>query len=155
NGVDFWSEEPGSGRIRETARRVILEGPVLGRLWTRNEWRAPDDRKVCEDERTVTFHHTKAVRIIDFEIDVRATDGPVTFGDTKEGSFGLRVASSMDVTRQTGGRITNAQGLTDEKAWGQPSPWVDYVGPVRNKIVGIAILNHPKSFRYPTTWHVR
>ena len=23
------------------------------------------------------------------------------------------------------------------------------------KTVGVAVLNHPKSFRYPTTWHVR
>jgi hypothetical protein len=26
---------------------------------------------------------------------------------------------------------------------------------VDGKTVGIAILNHPSSFRYPTTWHVR
>jgi hypothetical protein len=45
--------------------------------------------------------------------------------------------------------------LTDTKAWGKASPWVDYTGPVQGKTVGIAILNHPRSFRYPTTWHVR
>jgi hypothetical protein len=61
----------------------------------------------------------------------------------------------MDVTKKKGGKITNAEGLTDEKAWGKSSPWVDYVGPVKDKIVGIAMINHPKSFRYPTTWHVR
>jgi hypothetical protein len=69
--------------------------------------------------------------------------------------FGIRVASSMDVTKKLGGRISNAEGLTDEKAWGRASPWVDYAGPVFGKTVGIAILNHPSSFRYPTTWHVR
>jgi hypothetical protein len=45
--------------------------------------------------------------------------------------------------------------LNDEAAWGKPSPWVDYVGPLKGKTVGVAILNHPDSFRYPTTWHVR
>ncbi len=155
NGVDFWSEGPGTGKIREIDRKIVVEGPVLGRLWTRNEWIAPGDRKFCEDRRTVTFYRTRGARIIDFEIQVDATDSPVTFGDTKEGMFGLRVASSMDVKRKTGGRITNAEGLTDLKAWGQPSPWVDYVGPVAGKTVGIAILNHPRSFRFPTTWHVR
>ena len=69
--------------------------------------------------------------------------------------FGLRVASSMDVNKKHGGRITNAEGLTDDRAWGKASPWVDYTGPVEGKTVGIAILNHPRSFRYPTTWHVR
>ena len=57
--------------------------------------------------------------------------------------------------KKKGGKITNAEGLTDGPAWGQPSPWVDYVGPVNGKTLGIAILNHPSSFRYPTTWHVR
>jgi hypothetical protein len=37
---------------------------------------------------------------------------------------------------------------------------VDYTGPVKHasgkeEILGIAILNHPSSFRFPTYWHVR
>jgi len=155
NGVDFWGEEQKSGKIRETDRSLIVEGPVLGRLGTKDDWTAPDGRRVCRDERVATFYRTKNTRVFDFEIKIHATDGPVTFHDTKEGMFGLRVASSMDVTRKTGGKITNAGGLTDEKAWGQASPWVDYVGPVNDKTVGIAVFNHPGSFRYPTTWHVR
>ena len=133
NAVDFWSEEKTDSTIREIERKIIVAGPVLGRLWTRNAWLAPGDRKVCEDERTVTFYRTKGPRVIDFEITIHATDGPLTFGDTKEGMFGLRVASSMDVNRKAGGRITNAEGLTDLKAWGQASPWVDYVGPGRGQ----------------------
>jgi hypothetical protein len=155
NEVDFWSEGKNAGTIRETERQEIVEGPVLARLWTRNQWRAPDDRKICEDRRTITFYRTRASRIIDFEIEVDATNGDLTFHDTKEGMFGLRVASSMDVKKKAGGRITNAEGLTDLKAWGQASPWVDYVGLVQGQTVGVAILNHPHSFRYPTTWHVR
>lgn len=163
NGIDFWAEDrPGTppekrtkGTIRETERRAVVDGPVLARLRTRDDWLAPDGSRVCQDRRTVTFYHTQAVRIIDFEIDIRASDGPLTFGDTKEGMFGLRVASSMDVKRKKGGKITNAEGLTDDPAWGKASPWVDYVGPVKGQTVGIAILNHPGSFRFPTTWHVR
>jgi hypothetical protein len=167
DGIDFWSEPTKdgpdkTGKIRETARTLVTQGPVLGRLRTNDDWRAPDGRKVCDDERVVTFYRTKDHRIIDFDVVLHAGTGPVTFGDTKEGMFGLRVASSMDVVKGSGrrarrgqGRITNAEGLTDEKAWGQASPWVDYVGPVKGQTVGIAILNHPESFRYPTTWHVR
>ena len=69
--------------------------------------------------------------------------------------FGVRVASSMDVDKKKGGKITNAEGLSDDQAWGKPSPWVDYTGPVEGETLGIAILNHPESFRHPTTWHVR
>jgi hypothetical protein len=155
NGVDFWSESREAGTIREIERSVIAQGPVLARLWTKNEWLAPSGKKVCTDERTVTFYRTTSSRILDFGFVIRADSGPVIFGETKEGMFGLRVASSMDVTRKTGGKITNSEGLTDESAWGQAASWVDYVGPVGGKTVGIAILNHPGSFRYPTNWHVR
>ena len=79
----------------------------------------------------------------------------VTFGDTKEGSFGLRIAESMRVDRKTGGKIITSEGLEDDKAWGKPAAWVDYYGPVQGETLGIAILNHPSSFRYPTHWHVR
>ena len=155
NGIDFWSEAKGHGTIKETGRLTVIEGPALGRIRTTDDWVAPDGQAVCSDERVVTFLDTKQGRVLDFEITIKANHGPVTFGDTKEGMFGLRVASSMDAKPPTLGKITNAEGLTNDDTWGKPSPWVDYVGPVDGKTVGIAILNHPKSFRYPTTWHVR
>jgi Methane oxygenase PmoA len=155
NGIDFWSEGRRTGTIHESGRTIVPEGPVLGRLETRDEWLGPDQRRICTDVRTVTFYRTSGSRVIDFDFTIHASDGPVEFRDTKEGMFGLRVASSMDVSRKTGGKITNAEGLTDDKAWGQSSAWVDYVGPVKGKTVGIAVLNHPDSFRYPTSWHVR
>ncbi len=155
SGIDFWSEENDSGKIEETGRTLVVEGPVMARMVTQNEWRAPGGRSVCQDERVMTFYRLYDVRMIDFDIKIKASSGPVEFRDTKEGMFGIRVASSMSVDKKTGGRITNAEGLTDAKAWGQASPWVDYTGPVNNKTVGIAVLNHPSSFRYPTTWHVR
>jgi hypothetical protein len=155
NGVDFWSEGPSFGKIRQSELHEIVAGPVLGRIRTRNDWISQDGRTVCDDERVVTFYRSEPARVVDFEITLRASSGPVTFRDTKEGTFGLRVASSMDVDKHTGGRITNADGLHDERAWGQASAWVDYVGPLDGKVVGIAVLNHPTSFRFPTTWHVR
>jgi hypothetical protein len=155
NGVDFWAETKGHGSIVETSRKVVDGSPAVGIIKTTDDWLGPDGKVVCSDERTVTFYDTHKARILDFAITIKATNGPVTFGDTKEGMFGVRVASSMDVDAKKGGKITNAEGLTDAAAWGKPSPWVDYVGPVENETVGIAILNGPSSFRHPTTWHVR
>ena len=161
NGFDFWASDPlnkpkrNDGTIRETSRSIVAAGPVLGVLKTTDDWLGPDGKVVCQDERTVRAYATAAIRVLDFDITLKATAGPVTFGDTKEGMFGLRVASSMDVKNKKGGKITNAEGITDEAAWGKASPWVDYTGPVEGKTVGVAILNHPDSFRFPTTWHVR
>ena len=155
NGVDFWSEGKGHGSIQETTRKTEVGGSAIGLIRTTDDWLTAEGKKVCDDERVVRFFNTGTTRIIDFDITLHASHGDLTFGDTKEGMFGLRVASSMDVTRKKGGKITNAEGLTDDKAWGKPSPWVDYTGPVEGQTVGIAVLNHPSSFRYPTTWHVR
>ena len=155
NKVDFWSEMPNHGRIVETGRPTVSQGVAVGVIRTTDDWIGPDGKKVCEDERVFRIFATKKARVLDFDVTLKATVGPVTFGDTKEGMFGLRVASSMDVTAKKGGTILNAEGISDTKAWGKPSPWVDYTGPVDGKTVGVAILNHPSSFRYPTTWHVR
>ena len=163
NGFDFWASDPLNkpnpklppGSIRETARSVAGSGGPVGLLRTSDDWLGPDGKSVCSDERVVTFYDTAEGRVFDFDVLVKATAGPVTFGDTKEGMFGFRVASSMDVNKKKGGKITNAEGLTDDAAWGKASRWVDYTGPVAGQTVGIAVLNHPDSFRFPTTWHVR
>lgn len=155
NGIDFWSEMKNHGSIKETSRKLVTSGPVLASIVTTDDWLGPDGTKVCEDTRTVRFYNVAATRVLDFDIEVRASEGPVVFGDTKEGMFGIRVPTSMDVTSKKGGKITNAEGLNDEAAWGKASPWVDYTGPVEGKTLGIAILNHPESFRHATTWHVR
>ena len=162
NGFDFWASDPLNkpsakfGTIRETACEVVADNPLLARIRTRNDWLGPDGRRVCRDERVVRFYGAvDGVRLVDFDVVVTASDGPVVFGETKEGSFGLRLASSLDVKRGQGGRILNAEGLTDGAAWGQASPWVDYSGPLGGKAFGVTILNHPSSFRFPTTWHVR
>ncbi len=154
NGIDFWSELKGHGSIVETSFKSVST-PTLATIATTDDWLGPDGKLVLKDERTTRFTATADERIVDFDITLKATDGPVVFGDTKEGMFGVRVATSMDVLSKKGGKITTSEGLTDDKAWGKPAGWVDYTGPVDNETVGIAILNHPSSFRYPTTWHVR
>ncbi len=155
NDVDFWSESGKNGTIKHREFTKVEGGPTAT-ISAVNDWLAPDGKKVLEDARTVTFRTGEAgARIIDFDITLKATEGPVTFGDTKEGSFGVRVPTTMDVLSKKGGKIVNSEGLADDAAWGKPARWVDYHGPVDDAVEGIAILNHPKSFRYPTTWHVR
>jgi hypothetical protein len=154
NGHSFWHEAKESPQI-EHREFVKIESGQQGVIVTRNDWLAPDGTKVCEDERTLTFGVDGEMTWIDFDITLKASDGDVKFGDTKEGSFGVRVAGSMKLTANLGGKIVNSAGQTDGGAWGKQAPWVDYHGPVDGETVGIAILNHPSSFRFPTYWHVR
>lgn len=154
NGVNFWTEQAGGGTIKHLEFTKLAGGkPAV--IATRNAWLAATGRKVCEDRRTLRFDADGNARWIDFDIEITATDGPVTFGDTKEGAFGLRVAESLSVDAHRGGKIVNDRGQVDAAAWGQPAAWVDYQGPVDGQTVGIALMNHPTSFRYPTRWHVR
>jgi len=155
NGIDFWAETAKQqGKQKQTAL-VKAEGGKVGTIVTKNDWRGPDDKTLLSDVRTVRFGGDKETRWIDFDVVVTAVGDEVTFGDTKEGSFGLRVAESMRVDKKTGGKIISSEGMENDKAWGKPAPWVDYHGPVQGETLGIAILNHPSSFRYPTHWHVR
>jgi hypothetical protein len=144
NGIDFWAETAKvQGRI-EHKELVKAEGGKTGTIVTRSEWVGPDGGKHLSDEQTIRFGADEASRWID--CDIRLT-------------FGLRIPGTMEVDRnmggKMGGRIITSEGLTDKDAWGKPASWVDYHGPVQGEILGIAILNHPSSFRYPNGWHVR
>jgi hypothetical protein len=156
NGIDFWAEtaKERQGSIVHKDLVKASGGPV-GTIVTRNDWLGPDGTQVLTDERTLRFAADTLTRTIDFDIVLTAAAGEVRFGDTKEGSFGLRIAESMRTDRKPPGKIITSEGLEDEKAWGKPASWVDYHGPVQGEHLGIAILNHPSSFRYPTGWHVR
>ncbi len=155
NGVDFWGE---TAKVQGTIQHKELYSAIGGKtatIATRNEWLGPDGKLICQDEPTLKFGASADARWIDFATKVTAVADEVTFGDTKEGAFGVRVAETMKEEAKLGGKIVTSEGLTDKDAWGKPAKWVDYYGPVGGKTVGIAIFDHPKSFRHPTTWHVR
>jgi hypothetical protein len=154
NGISVWHEGDGTGEIvhKEFVKVEAGDNPVIV---TRNDWLGPDGKKLCEDVRTHTFGVDGESVWIDFDATVKASTSPVTFGDTKEGCFGVRVAGTMKVDAKQGGKIVNSEGHADREAWGKQAAWCDYHGPVKGNVVGVAIMNHPESFRFPTYWHVR
>ena len=171
NDANFWSDNRNDRRDGSRAHvkhREFVEVENDGstaRIVARNDW-MKGDKKLFEDERVVVAGtRENGDRWIDFTITIKATAGDVTFADTKEGTFAVRVADSMRLEAKNGGRIENSEGRVDDDAWGLPAKWVDYTGPVeavagvsdpgRKEIVGIAIMSHPESFRPNTRWHVR
>jgi hypothetical protein len=156
NGADNWSEEPGHGRTLHDRFGEIRSGAVSGSFSSRSTWMGPDAAPLLTQRLQVTLWNTGGdARILDFAIDLEASHGDVHFGDTKEGGIlSVRVASELDVPRT--GRITNVYGGIDEaETWGKAAHWCDYSGTVAGVPAGIAVLDHPHSFRYPTHWHVR
>ena len=167
NGADFWKANVNapagiSDRNRDNgphiAHREFVEitsrGPTA-RIVTRNDWMNGEQR-ICEDERKIAFGARRnGDRWIDFTITINAADGDVSFGDTKEGTFAVRVADTMRLEAKLGGRIENSERQVDDAAWGMPARWVDYTGPIDGETVGLAIFCHPTSFRPTPRWHVR
>jgi hypothetical protein len=130
-------------------------------LETSNEWRTAGDTRILEESRSITLHDLGKARLIVVNIDLHASVCPITFGDTKEGSFGIRINDVINAEvakkgKEAGkGKIQNAEGKIGEKdCWGQRSAWCDYSGPIDGKLVGLAIFDDPKN-PYPACWHVR
>ncbi|MDX1984894.1 MAG: PmoA family protein [Bryobacteraceae bacterium] len=158
NGIDFWGSDPAQkndqkARIAVKKINQVKSGRKQGSITGVFEWLGKDGSPLLTENRVMTFHAEADIRTIDFDITLTA-NAPVKFGDTKEGSFGLRLAPSLQESKT--GTMVNAEGLRKEKeVWGKPSPWVDYYGMLEGEKLGIAIFDHPSNPRHPTHWHSR
>jgi hypothetical protein len=158
NGHDFWSEAKGFGKIVHERFDEVKSGKEFGVIKSRNKWVASDGAVVCTDERTLRIFKPGAggEQSFDFEITLKASNGEVVLGDTKEGTMAVRLAETMRLKGKVGhGHIVNSAGVRDGDTWGKRADWCDYSGPVEGKTVGIAIFDHPKNPRHPAWWHVR
>ena len=157
NGHDFWAEAKDFGKVVHEAFDEIKSGKDAGVIKSRNKWVAKDGSVVCTDERVLRIYNRPAnERLFDMEITLHASNGQVTLGDTKEGSMAVRLAETMRLKGKVGkGHIVNSEGVRDGETWGKRAAWCDYYGPVNDKVVGIAIFDHPQNPRHPTWWHVR
>jgi hypothetical protein len=158
NGYDFWSEEKAFGKTVHDDFLEVKSGAEVGVIRERNKWVAADGTVVCTDERTLRFYNPARAseRLMDFDITLFASNGELTFGDTKEGTMAVRLAETMRLKGKVGqGHIVNSAGVRDGQTWGKRADWCDYYGPVGGKTVGLAIFDHPQNPRHPTWWHVR
>lgn len=155
DGVDYWGESAkAQGRI---VQRSIdkMQGGKKGVLAATMDWMDNTGRKVLVEKEEVTFQGDATRRIMDWVVTLTPVDHDVTFRDTKEGMFGIRMATPLKEAGGTG-TITNSKGGVKEKeCWGKKAEWVDYSGTLDGNKVGITIMDHPKNLRHPTTWHVR
>jgi hypothetical protein len=153
-GIDFWAEEAGCGRIVCVRTSAYHNDKNRASLSTVNEWRDAGGDKIMDEVRKIQFFGYETARLLIVDIDLHASVVPITFGDTKEGAFGVRVADSM-IERKGKGRITNAEGKVGMgECWGRISAWCDYSGPVEQGTSGIAIFASPDN-PLPSCWHSR
>jgi len=165
DGLDFWAEQVfnkyygdhGNQAYGHMVFKTIEEphqqnnsGTTIVARYTLN---SPNNRVIGEETQSFTFGGDAHTRTIDCEFILYATAGPLDMGDTKEGTFGIRLAPELSGSHA---HMLNSKGAEGEKAiWGKPADWVDYSGTISGKKVDIAVFDSPKSFRHPTTWHAR
>jgi hypothetical protein len=159
NGYNFWATEPNmnnpkKGRMQLLKVADAKGGAKSGTVRALFDGQDPGGKAIMKETRTLTFFSDPKLRIIDYEVEIDPLE-KLTFGDTKEGTFGIRLATSMTEAKGQGRMVSAEGGVMEEQVWGKRSPWVDYDGPVDGQAVGVAIFDHPSNPRYPTYWHSR
>jgi hypothetical protein len=163
NGINFWEVEAQSkpsaenptakGKISLVKLGELKSGKKSGSITATFAWLSPEGNAVLEEHRIMTFYDDEKLRRIDVDATFTAKANAM-FADTKEGLFAIRVADSM--SGKNGGVLTNSEGAHTEKdVWGKHADWVDYVGSVVGKKIGILILDNPRNPNHPPRWHAR
>ncbi len=157
NGYNFWENEfsynnPKAGKIVATKVDESTAGKS-GTLSLAADWIDPSGKILLVEDRTMKFGADGPIRTIDVDFTLTAREKCV-FGDDKDGVFGIRLADPLN--EKNSGTIVNSDGLKRmAEAWGKHAEWVDYSGEIKGEMLGIAIFDHPSSFRHPSRWHSR
>lgn len=167
-GYDTWAEKATFGENPKSSERLKhlgaikhksfkqLQGGATGVLTALSDYVDAEGKVTLTEERTLTFRvEDDGSRVIDVDIDLIASEADVVVDDKKDAGLSIRVPHSMSVDAKEGGKLINSEGQTDADTWGKRAKWCDYHGPVGGEHLGIAMLNHPSSFRFPTSWHSR
>lgn len=164
DGLNFWGEvafqkyygghsHQAYGRMSDPKVEEVRQSGDSGTIRASFALDDPNNRVIGSEMQTFTFRGDDRTRTIDCEFELKADHGPIVMGDTKEGTFGIRLGDDLSAPR---GHMINSQGGRGEKEiWGKRANWVNYYGTSSGKHIGIVVFEHPKSFRHSTTWHAR
>ena len=162
NEVRFWMESGGK-KDERVGTQVQTSIKINGATITcTNDWKDGRGETICGDKRVITFGATGGARWIDYEVSWIASHGDIHIGDTKEGTMGIRTHPQLRLkanpkrgNTEVSGHSINSEGVRDRDMWGKRAAWVDYWGTIDDKVVGVAIFDHPTNPRHPTWWHAR
>jgi hypothetical protein len=159
NGVKFWENDPSYVSTKPNIGKIVVrdakleQGKGTSTLKATMEWRDPKGAVLLVESRNMIFYSDPKLRTIDFEITLTAAQD-VTFGDTKEGAFAIRLADNF--TEKKGMKMVDAEGRAGMKnVWGKRANWVDYTADVDGERIGVAMFDHPSNPHHPTYWHAR
>ncbi|MFT5466322.1 MAG: hypothetical protein ACI8UO_001421 [Verrucomicrobiales bacterium] len=163
NGYSFWAPtgDPGPRNAEINLTKVEkISGGETGELILLNDWLGEGKLVLKERMRLKFTPLEKGQMLMDYDVELTASNVDVTFGDNKDGGLGVRVAGTMVAEKRgtnTGdGTIVNSNGEKNAESWGKRANWSDYFGPsTGGTVVGVAMFDHPSNLRFPTHWHAR
>ena len=184
-GNDFWgngsqglgTRNENGGVIKHLKVDKILAGTGEGVLVTSGSWADSTGNELLSEHSEYHFIARGSTRIIDRITTLTATGNTVTFKDTKEGMFGIRIARQLELPSKEDVTLTDAQGnpttvkalsnegvtgnyissegITGEAVWSTRARWMDLFGSIGNEKISLVVCDHPKNQSYPTYWHAR
>lgn len=158
SGVDFWHD---GGHFETLGFEVELRSKSVAVVTLSLLWRANDGRELVRERRRLAFHAERGLRWVEARHELAPAAGDVVFGDTKEGTFALRVAPTLQVEGPVArGTLTDSVGRSGGDVWGKRAAWIATTGPARRAdgsehALTVGLLEHPTNLRYPTWWHAR
>ena len=184
NGLDFWnnsSEIPADkkdlyGHIVQKKINTIAGGR-RGILEVVLDWNDNKGNTILTENCRYIFEGDKNSRTIDHISTLTAVAGPVTFSDSKEGLFAIRVDRAFEMAsteslvfiddkgnpttvkaidnKGVTGMYVSSNGLKGDSVWGTRNNWVILSGTKNNITISMAIFDNPKNPGYPAYAHAR
>jgi len=159
NGIDFWNEPAGvHGFIRNRSIDELVCGGAYTAFTANNLWTSHGGDPVMTETTRYTLYNTpRETALLDVDITYTATHGDIVLNATKEaGPLAVRMAPELSVSGGgTGTIVSGTGGVNEAETWMRRAPWLDYHGVIDTHACGVAMLDHPSNFGFPTYWHVR
>jgi hypothetical protein len=165
NGLDFWNNSYERAAVKHKYGSIKLDSILQmksgneGVVSYAGHWHDHQKQKLMQEKTTYVFTAKDNQYIIDRYTELTAVQ-QIVFKDVKDGLLGLRVRRELqiptgDTDRLATGNYITSEGKTGDDAWGTKASWCMLYGKLKNDSVSVLIIDHPKSFGYPTYWHAR
>ncbi len=185
NGLDFWNHSTAIPyKNRSHYGTIVHDGVVKteankanAKLEVTARWINHDENILLRESTQYIFSVEGANFIIDRITVLEAINEDVHFNDVKDGFFAIRVArelqhpseqpeifvdskgnpTTVPVINNSGvnGEYLSSEGLKANAVWGTRARWVSLSGMMKDELVSVTIIDHPKNIGYPTYWHAR
>lgn len=149
SSADFWRNKAAVKHV-EFVEKPTVTGDG-GQFVVRNRYLA-GDKTICDELCRMRFLLRPFGYLVVWDSQFSGAD-EIVFGDQEEMGLGVRLATPLAV--KNGGKMTNSDGLENEKqVWGKPAAWCDYSGTIDGRPLGVLLIPDPGNFR-PSWFHAR